>query len=215
MKRDELKYTLGQGEALKLQVIFLPAASAGAVREGDTLCIGVPPLESVEQDLTVDLVGEGASLDLSGLSLCTGSSSVVLRVTVNHHSGGCTSRQLFKCISSDSASFLFDGRILVDPGAQKTKAFQENHNILLSPTATAETHPQLEIYADDVECSHGATVGALDAEEQYYMRSRGIPEKEARTLQIFSFLSPVLSQVADGRLRGTLKRRISSIIRGL
>ena len=85
----------------------------------------------------------------------------------------------------------FDGRIIVAPDAQQTEAYQENHNILLSDDAHVETTPQLEIYADDVKCSHGATVGRLDEDAQFYMRSRGIPEKEARVLQMLSFLSPV------------------------
>ena len=83
------------------------------------------------------------------------------------------------------------------PDAQKTEAYQENHNILLDDTARVETRPQLEIYADDVECSHGATTGYLNPDEQFYMRSRGIPEDEARRLQVISFLSSVLEDVPE------------------
>ena len=85
----------------------------------------------------------------------------------------------------------------VAPDAQKTKAFQENHSILLSEGAVVETHPQLEIYADDVQCSHGATTGYLNHDELFYLRSRGIPEAEARRLQMISFISPVISHLPE------------------
>ena len=90
---------------------------------------------------------------------------------------------------------VFDGLIHVAPDAQKTEAYQENHSILLSGEAQVQTSPQLEIYADDVVCSHGATIGSLSEDELFYMRSRGIPEAEARQMQIQSFLSPVLSRL--------------------
>ena len=93
--------------------------------------------------------------------------------------------------ASGSARANFYGRIYVAQDAQKTKAYQENHNILASEKAKIGTKPQLEIYADDVECSHGATIGRLNEDEQFYMRSRGIPEAEARVLQMISFLAPV------------------------
>lgn len=92
---------------------------------------------------------------------------------------------------------MFDGLIHVAHGAGQTKAFQENHSLLLDRESFSETHPQLEIYADDVECSHGATIGYLDENERYYMCSRGIPEEEARRLQILSFLSPVLDRLPE------------------
>ena len=103
-----------------------------------------------------------------------------------------SSTQLIKGIAGGTAKVSFDGTIVVAPDAQKTEAFQENHNIALSPDALVETRPQLEIYADDVKCSHGATVGSLNEDERFYMRSRGIPDAQARTLQMLSFLSPVI-----------------------
>lgn len=116
---------------------------------------------------------------------------------MKHNSGGCTSRQLFKGIAGGTSEADFDGLIYVREGAQKTKACQENHTILLTDTARVETRPQLEIYADDVECSHGATTGFLNEDELFYMRSRGIPEAEARRMQMISFLSPVASRLPD------------------
>ena len=110
---------------------------------------------------------------------------------MHHRAPGCVSRQLFNGIAGGSSHVTFEGRIIVAPDAQKTEAYQENHNIVLSDQAHAETMPQLEIYADDVKCSHGATVGRLDEEALFYMRTRGVPEKDAKVLQMLSFLSPV------------------------
>ncbi len=111
---------------------------------------------------------------------------------MHHRAPGCRSTQLINGIAGGEAQVTFHGTIVVAPDAQKTDACQENHNIVLTPQAIVLTEPQLEIYADDVKCSHGATVGQLSADELFYMRSRGIPEAEARTLQMLSFLSPVI-----------------------
>ena len=157
----------------------------------------VPPGTDVQYSLEVDLCGPGAGLDLAGLYLCPGSERVELRVLVRHTSGGCTSRQLFKGIVGGTARAAFDGLIYVAQDAQKTQAYQENHTLLLSGTAFAESRPQLEIYADDVQCSHGATTGYLNPDELFYLRSRGIPEAEARRLQMAAFLAPVLSRLPE------------------
>ena len=157
----------------------------------------VPPGADAQLSLEIDLAGEGASLDLAGLYLCPDAERVSLRVLVRHTRGGCSSRQLFKGIVGGTARASFDGLILVAEGAQKTQAFQENHTLLLSGTAFAESRPQLEIYADDVQCSHGATTGYLNPDELFYLRSRGIPEAEARRLQMIAFLTPVLRRLPD------------------
>ncbi len=148
-------------------------------------------------DVTFELAGPGANLALYGLYLCEGEQKVDFRVNVRHMCGGCTSHQLFKGLAQDSAQVKFEGLVYVAPGAEKTEALQENHSLLLSPLAMVQSQPQLEIYADDVVCSHGATIGALDKQQLYYMRSRGISEALARSLQITSFLSPVLSHLPE------------------
>ena len=147
--------------------------------------------------LEVDLTGPGASLDLAGVYLCPGAEHVDLRVLVRHAAPGCRSRQLFKGIVGGTADAAFDGLIYVAREAQQTQAYQENHSLLLSETARVESRPQLEIYADDVQCSHGATTGYLNPDELFYLRSRGIPEPEARRLQMIAFLSPVLSRLPE------------------
>ena len=166
------QYTVGAGEKLELTFVVLPG-------------------ESRDIDVAIDLIGEGAEVSLKGLYLCGGEERVNFRILMHHRAPGCVSRQLFNGIAGGSSRVTFDGRIIVAPDAQKTEAYQENHNIVLSDRAHAETMPQLEIYADDVKCSHGATVGRLDEEALFYMRTRGVPEAEARVLQMLSFLSPV------------------------
>ncbi len=166
------QYTVGAGERLELTFVVLPG-------------------ESRDIDIAIDLVGEGAEVSLKGLYLCGGDERVNFRILMHHRAPGCVSRQLFNGIAGGSSHVTFEGRIIVAPDAQKTEAYQENHNIVLSDRAHAETMPQLEIYADDVKCSHGATVGRLDEEALFYMRTRGVPEKDAKVLQMLSFLSPV------------------------
>ena len=165
-------YTVQAGEKLELTFVVLPG-------------------ESRDIDVAIDLVGEGAEVSLKGLYLCGGDERVNFRILMHHRAPGCVSRQLFNGIAGGSSRVTFEGRIIVAPDAQKTEAYQENHNIVLSDQAHAETMPQLEIYADDVKCSHGATVGRLDEEALFYMRTRGVPEKDAKVLQMLSFLSPV------------------------
>jgi len=165
-------HTVEAGQKLELTYVILPG-------------------ESKNIDVFIDLVGEGAEVSLKGLYLCGGDERVNFRILMHHRAPGCVSRQLFNGIAGGSSRVTFEGRIIVAPDAQKTEAYQENHNIVLSDQAHAETMPQLEIYADDVKCSHGATVGRLDEEALFYMRTRGVPEKDAKVLQMLSFLSPV------------------------
>jgi Fe-S cluster assembly protein SufD len=172
------------------------------VRAGEKLELTflVLPGESRDIDVAIDLTGEGAEVSLKGLYLCGGDERVNFRILMHHRAGGCVSRQLFNGIAGGTARVTFDGRIIVAPDAQQTEAYQENHNIVLSEEAHAQTTPQLEIYADDVKCSHGATVGRLDEDALFYMRTRGIPEKDARILQMLSFLAPVTPETDRGRV---------------
>ena len=196
--RDMLpqRVSVGRNETLDWVFIVLPGVSAS-----------IP--------LLVDIDGEGADVSLAGLYLCGGDEQVSFDLEVRHNTGDSRSRQFFNGIAGGNARAAFHGRILVRPDAQRIKAFQENHNILLSETARVETSPQLEIYADDVECSHGATTGFLDADAQFYMRSRGIPEPEARVLQMISFLAPVLEKVSVPTERDRLSAEVEAAVRSL
>ena len=162
-----------------------------AAGESLKMTLVVPEGESCRLALEIDLDGPGASLDLAGASMSSGSEQVALSVVVRHNVPGCRSEQLFKSVAGGSAKVSFNGLVYVAQDAVRTVAHQQNHSLLLSETAVAESRPQLEIYADDVECSHGATTGYLNPEELFYMRSRGIPEAEARRMQIEAFLAPV------------------------
>lgn len=160
----------------------------------------VPRGVSGSFEVVYELAGEGAELDLTGVYACCGEQKVDFRITVRHLCAGCISHQLFKGLAEDEARVKFEGLVYVAAGAEKTEALQENHSLLLSENAFVQSSPQLEIYADDVVCSHGATVGSLDENEQFYMRSRGISLEEARRLQILSFLSPVLEGLPEKKI---------------
>lgn len=160
----------------------------------------VPRGVSGSLEVVYELAGEGAELDLTGVYACCGEQKVDFRITVRHLCAGCISHQLFKGLAEDEARVKFEGLVYVAAGAEKTEALQENHSLLLSENAFVQSSPQLEIYADDVVCSHGATVGSLDENEQFYMRSRGISLEGARRLQILSFLSPVLEGLPEKKI---------------
>lgn len=181
------RLTLEENEHLRLTFIVMPGVSADIPFE---IKIGKP----------------GVNLEIFGLYLCPLSEQVKFDITVRHMVGGAFSRQTFRGIVGGTARAEFDGLVYVAPDAQKTEAYQENRSILLSEGAVAETHPQLEIYADDVKCSHGATTGYLNPDELFYLRSRGIPEKEARKMQMISFVSPVISHLPEEMQEQILSR---------
>ena len=194
-------------------VIVLPhtdseaSETAGASRASETAVIDIP--------LTVDLVGEGAEVKLSGIYVCASDSKVKLSTIVRHRVPHCSSDQTFNGIAGGKSHFKFFGHIIVARDAQKTNASQSSHNLLLSPEARIDAKPQLEIYADDVKCSHGAAIGQLNEDEQFYLRSRGIPESEAKVLQMISFVAPVISGISDEALREKIHARVESVIRDL
>ena len=157
----------------------------------------VYPGVSCDIRLDVTLAGEGAQANIYGAYVCGGEEKVKIAVDMHHDLPHCNSRQLFKGIAGGKSKVDFYGKIIVAQDAQRTEAYQENHNILLSDDAKVDTKPQLEIYADDVKCSHGATIGRLNEEEQFYMRSRGITLEDAKVLQMISFIAPVLEQIPE------------------
>lgn len=149
----------------------------------------------VRNALAARLVGQQANCQLGGLTVLHGQTQAHQHVTLHHLAGHCTSQQVFKAIANDEAKSEFDGTIVVAKGAQKTDAQQLSKNLLLSPRAKAYARPWLRIDADDVKCSHGATVGQLDASELFYLQSRGIPLVQARQLLTYAFASDLLSQL--------------------
>lgn len=173
------------------------------------------PQTSCDIKLDVHLVGEGAQVNIYGAYLCGKDEKVKISVDMHHAKPHCNSRQLFKGIAGGQSKVDFYGKIIVAKDAQKTEAYQENHNLLISDDAKVDTKPQLEIYADDVKCSHGATIGRLNEEEQFYMRSRGITLEDAKVLQMISFIAPVLENIKDDAEREKLFVRLENSIRSL
>ncbi|MGC1631682.1 MAG: Fe-S cluster assembly protein SufD [Gelidibacter sp.] len=152
--------------------------------------------------------GERIDSTLKGVTIIGNKQHVDHNTLVHHIEPNCESHQDYQGIFGDSSTGVFNGKVLVNKEAQKTNAFQANNNILLSDKATINTKPQLEIFADDVKCSHGCTIGQLDESAIFYMQSRGIPEKEAKALLMYAFGNSVLSSVKIPEI----KQRITNII---
>ena len=152
--------------------------------------------------------GERIDSTLKGITIIGDKQHVDHSTLVHHIEPNCESHQDYKGIFGDNAVGVFNGKVVVEKEAQKTNAFQANNNILLSDKATINTKPQLEIFADDVKCSHGCTIGQLDESAMFYLRSRGIPEKEAKALLMYAFANNVLESVKIPEI----KQRINTII---
>ena len=181
----------------------------------ETVIVVVMPGVSVDLKFDVELVGEGAEANLYGAYICAGQEKVKIAVDMHHKVPHCNSRQLFKGIAGGNSKVDFYGKIIVAKDAQRTEAYQENHNLLLSDGAKVDTKPQLEIYADDVKCSHGATIGRLNEEEQFYMRSRGITLEDAKVLQMISFVAPVLENIEGEAEREEITAALETAIRNI
>lgn len=152
--------------------------------------------------------GQHINSILNGVTILEDKQHVDHNTLVHHQQPNCESHQDYKGIFSDKSVGVFNGKVLVDKIAQKTDAFQSNNNILLDDQSSINSKPQLEIFADDVKCSHGCTIGQLDNEALYYLKTRGIPEKEAKALMMFAFANNVL----DGVKLHAIKKRITQQI---
>ncbi|NIM48876.1 MAG: Fe-S cluster assembly protein SufD [Gemmatimonadales bacterium] len=161
-------------------------------------------------DINAVLDGEGAECTLDGLSLLTGRQHVDHHTTLEHAKPHCTSWEYFNGIFDERARGVFNGRIVVRPGAQRTDSKQTNNNLLLSERARADSQPQLEIYADDVKCTHGATLGPIDERQLYYLQTRGMGQDAARNLLTYGFCGEVLNAVTLDDLR----RQLDELVRG-
>lgn len=155
----------------------------------------------VRNNLNISLNGQNGSAELYGLYLPQGTSLVDNHTLVDHRVPNCYSEELYKGIADDESIAVFNGKIFVRKDAQKTNAFQSNKNILLTDSATVYTKPQLEIYADDVKCSHGSSTGQLDDDALFYLRSRGLGESSARALLMYAFANDVINHIEIEPLR--------------
>ncbi len=195
----------GKSAGTVLDADFEVALAEGASLQMIFIALGG---KQVSNRMRIRLSGRHAECRLGGLYLPGGDQQMNFDIRLSHDVPECYSSQLFKGILRDRAQARFDGLIYVAPDAQKTEAYQANHNLLLSTEARATAMPQLEIYADDVKCSHGATVGRLNEDELFYMRSRGITAEEAARLQQMAFVGEVLEMIPDPALRDTLSARV-------
>ena len=152
--------------------------------------------------------GEGCDSTLKGVTIIEKEQHVDHNTLVHHYAPNCESHQDYKGLFDDHSTGVFNGRVIVDREAQKINAFQQNNNILISDQATVNAKPQLEIFADDVKCSHGCTIGQFDEEALFYLQTRGIPKKEAQALLMYAFANTVLESVSIP----VLKKRINQLI---
>jgi Fe-S cluster assembly protein SufD len=159
-------------------------------------------------NIRTKLAGEGLECILNGLYLTRGEQLADHHMVVEHAQPHCASHEYFNGILDDKSKGVFHGRILVQPIAQKTDAKQTNKNLLLSDNATADTKPQLEIYADDVKCTHGATIGQLNEESIFYLRSRGIGPETARRMLIHAFAGEIIERIQHEPAREELNKLV-------
>jgi Fe-S cluster assembly protein SufD len=162
----------------------------------------------------VSMCGENSELVLNGCVVADKTQHVDNNTLIDHRVPNCTSSQLYKYVIDENATGAFAGRILVEKDAQKTLSTENNANLCASPTARMYTQPMLEIYADDVKCAHGSTVGVLDNMALFYMQQRGIPAEEARMLLMFAFVGQVIDQVTLEPLRDRLHHLVEKRFRG-
>ena len=159
-------------------------------------------------EFAVKMMGEGGECDLSGLALLSGKQHADTTIITDHIAPHCRSSQFFKHVLNDQSRGVFQGKIHVHKDAQKTDGYQLSNNLLLSQLAEMNIKPELEIYADDVKCSHGSTTGELDETPLFYLMSRGISKEDARRLLLEAFLSEVLEKISNDDVRQLFDERV-------
>jgi Fe-S cluster assembly protein SufD len=164
----------------------------------------------IRNDLSVSLAGPEAHAELNGMYLLDGSTHCDNHTYIGHDTPDCTSDELYKGIISGKGTGVFNGKVYVRQDAQRTRAYQSNANILQGDDAKVYTKPELEIYADDVKCSHGCTIGRLDEKGLFYLRSRGVSEAEARRMLSHAFMTDVLERITNEDWRKHLEGLINA-----
>ena len=161
-------------------------------------------------DLVIRVNGENATSNLNGLYLGKGKQLIDNHTVVDHRVPHCESNELYKGIADEQSTTVFNGKVFVRPDAQKINAFQQNANIVLTDDATVNSKPELEIYADDVKCSHGSVTGQFDEEAVFYLRSRGLSEQSARNLLVSAFAADVLNKITNESIREEITTYITN-----
>ena len=195
--RLDLHVVQEAGSALKVHALYVSPTTAN-----DGLS---------EAQITVEQKGEGCLTEIYGLAYLHGEEQVQLTTNVQHLVGGGSSKQLIKFVLDDASQGAFFGQLRIAPDAQKTEAHQTNRNLLLSEQAVMRTRPQLEIYADDVKATHGATTGQLDESALFYMQQRCLDERTARKLLINAFMQDVVNTLSDEPLKEELRQQITEL----
>jgi ABC-type transport system involved in Fe-S cluster assembly, permease component len=185
---------------------------AGSVLTIHLFCLDGEATASHDVLFDIEQAGEHTETYIYGLGVISGKQQVNVRTRVRHSVPNGKSNQLLKFAVKDEAQGAFIGELIVAPHAQHTEAMQTNRNVLLSPAATMHTQPQLEIYADDVQATHGASTGQLDEAALFYMQQRGIGKQKARQLLVNAFMKEVLDTISDDQLREQLLDSIDRVV---
>ena len=214
MSVQQLQIMAGEHRHLVIMHIADDSAQWQIKQEADSVLtihlFCLEPSAETESTVLLDIeqIGEHAETYIYGLGILTGKQQISVRTHVKHSVPNGKSNQLLKFAVRDEAKGSFVGELIVAPHAQHTEAMQTNRNVLLSPTATMHTQPQLEIYADDVKCSHGATTGQIDESALFYMQQRGIAPDEARRLLLAAFFHDVLTTLNEPAVEDRIQRKI-------
>lgn len=221
--RMEKQTIIAAGENMELVLLNAPSQDLHFIQEAGShlrlhilnlyAAIGqLTPGGPVTNRILVEQQGEGCMTEIYGLACLKGTEQVVTATHVHHNVGGSESKQLIKFVLDENAKGEFFGELKIAPNAQKTEAHQTNRNLLLSDTAVMRTRPQLEIYADDVKATHGASTGQLDESALFYMQQRCLSEQTARRLLIGAFMKDVLETISDDAQREQLVQAIDGVV---
>jgi len=192
-KLRHIRFLEDSAEAVNTDMVSI-TLERDAVYDGFALNMGA---KLSRHDIHARISGTNAELSFNGVNLLSGSQHGDTTILIEHEAPHCVSNQFYRTLLDDSARGVFQGKVHVHRAAQKTDGYQLSNALLLSPKAEMDTKPELEIYADDVKCSHGATTGQLDEEPLFYLRSRGLSEADARYLLVESFVNEVVEKIAD------------------
>ena len=199
---DHYKIQQESNDAFHMGGVYINQANSSQVKNHNIALSGLV----TRNDVHSNLLGQGAHMEMNGLVLGKGRQHIDNHTEVNHAVPNCTSDEYYKTVLDDHSRSVFRGRIIVAEDAQQTNADQQNNNLLLSKNAEADCKPQLEIYADDVKCSHGATMGQLDPVSLFYLKSRGINAESANALLTFAFANEVIDRVQVQSVREELTK---------
>ena len=204
---------LHSGESFERVFINEPSVDLHIIQEARSrVKIHILDFSSATNNVVIEQAGEGCETEIYGLASLHGDERVLTETHVTHTVGGGTSNQLIKFVLEDEAKGRFLGELKIAPDAQQVEAHQTNRNLLLSEGAQMRTQPQLEIYADDVKATHGASTGQLDEAALFYMQQRGIGKEKARQLLVGAFMKEVLDTISDESLRVSLLNSIDGVV---